>query len=260
MRAQLRLKMSTTPWWERKEAEIQAERGADAACSVSSSTTVRISPSATPPLPRFSTPEDLGHDPDHPSDPPPRSIRMQYSCRTAPDENGVMRRKCERIVKKFRQCPGAPRECLEETREETDETNATSGGMMPGGSSSSSSSGGGGFESHQEFFKTWEGTLGGGGSMFPFGGMLGALFGDEPPGGNELNKDRSEDAGRMNDRRPGFVERAMEDAVGGMFRGLFREMEREMERTMERRPDDGAAGGPPPATRDDDWSRGSRRA
>ena len=29
-----------------------------------------------------------------------------------------MRRKCERIVKKFRQCPGAPRECLEETREE----------------------------------------------------------------------------------------------------------------------------------------------
>ena len=59
---------------------------------------------------------------------------MQYSCRTAPDENGVMRRKCERIVKKFRQCPGAPRECLEETREETDETNATSGGMMPGGS------------------------------------------------------------------------------------------------------------------------------
>ena len=155
-----------------------------------------------------------------------------------------MRRKCERIVKKFRQCPGAPRECLEETREETDETNATSGGMMPGGSSSSS--GGGGFESHQEFFKTWEGTLGGGGSMFPFGGMLGALFGDEPPGGNELNKDR----------RPGFVERAMEDAVGGMFRGLFREMER----TMERRTDDGAAGGPPPATRDDDWSRGSRRA
>jgi hypothetical protein len=95
--------------------------------------------------------------------------------------------------------------------------------------------------------------------MFPFGGMLGALFGDEPPGG-PLNKDGSEDAGRMNDRRPGFVERAMEDAVGGMFRGLFREMEREMERTMERRPDDGAAGGPPPATRDDDWSRGSRRA
>jgi len=181
---------------------------------------------------------------------------MQYSCRTAPDENGVMRRKCERIVKKFRQCPGAPRECLEETREETDETNATTGGML---GSSSSSSGGGGFESHQEFFKTWEGTLGGGGSMFPFGGMLGALFGDEPPGG-PLNKDGSEDAGRMNDRRPGFVERAMEDAVGGMFRGLFREMEREMERTMERRPDDGAAGGPPPATRDDDWSRGSRRA
>ena len=107
-----------------------------------------------------------------------------------------MRRKCERIVKKFRQCPGAPRECLEETREETDETNATSGGMMPGGSSN-----GGGFESHQEFFKTWEGTLGGGGSMFPFGGMLGALFGDEPPGG-PLNKDGREDAGRMNDRRP----------------------------------------------------------
>jgi hypothetical protein len=179
---------------------------------------------------------------------------MQYSCRTAPDENGVMRRKCERIVKKFRQCPGAPRECLEETREETDETNATSGGMMPGGSSN-----GGGFESHQEFFKTWEGTLGGGGSMFPFGGMLGALFGDEPPGG-PLNKDGREDAGRMNDRRPGFVERAMEDAVGGMFRGLFRELTREMEREMERRPDYGAAGGPPPATRDDDWSRGSRRA
>ena len=30
----------------------------------------------------------------------------QYSCRTAPDENGVMRRKCERIVRKFRMCPG----------------------------------------------------------------------------------------------------------------------------------------------------------
>ena len=56
MRAQLCLKMSTTPWWERKEAEIQAERGADAACSVSSSTTVRVIPSATPRFPVFPLP------------------------------------------------------------------------------------------------------------------------------------------------------------------------------------------------------------
>jgi hypothetical protein len=56
VRAQLRLKMSTTPWWERKEAEIQAERGADAACSVSSSTTVRVIPSATPRFPVFPLP------------------------------------------------------------------------------------------------------------------------------------------------------------------------------------------------------------
>ena len=77
VRAQLCLKMSTTPWWERKEAEIQAERGADAACSVSSSTTVRIIPSATPPLPRFSTPEDLGHDPD-----PPTHLLVPFECST----------------------------------------------------------------------------------------------------------------------------------------------------------------------------------
>ena len=56
VRAQLCLKMSTTPWWERKEAEIQAERGADAACSVSSSTTVRVIPSATPRFPVFPLP------------------------------------------------------------------------------------------------------------------------------------------------------------------------------------------------------------
>ena len=256
MRAQLCLKMSTTPWWERKEAEIQAERGADAACSVSSSTTVRVIPSATPPLPRFSTPEDLGHDPDHPPDPPPRSIRMQYSCRTAPDENGVMRRKCERIVKKFRQCPGAPRECLEETREETDETNATREGcsgrrrrrQAEGGSSRTRSSSRRGRE-------RWAAA----GPCFR-SAACSARSSETSHRAGRLNKDGSEDAGRMNDRRPGFVERAMEDAVGGMFRGLFREMEREMERTMERRPDDGAAGGPPPATRDDDWSRGSRRA
>ena len=73
----------------------------------------------------------------HSSLPPPRQIcarhrpfpaspsrRAQYSCRTAPDENGVVRRKCERIVRKFRQCPGEPRELVEESREETDETDA----------------------------------------------------------------------------------------------------------------------------------------
>ena len=43
-----------------------------------------------------------------------------------------MRRKCERIVRKFRQCPGEPRELVEESREETDETDAKSTGSAGG--------------------------------------------------------------------------------------------------------------------------------
>ena len=174
--------------------------------------------------------------------PPSQSRRAQYSCRTAPDKNGVARRKCERIVRKFRQCPGQPRELVEESREETDETDPKS------------TESAGGFEffdrsSSTEFFeKTWEGASGGfpGGVFpgsafpFPFGSLLGALFGEEPPGGSSAGGGRG--AG-----------------PGDAFRGLFREMTREMERMegRDRVREDDAPAGAPAAT--DDWSRGSKR-
>ena len=41
-----------------------------------------------------------------PTHPDPVLSSPQHSCKTAPDENGVMRRKCERITRKFRTCPG----------------------------------------------------------------------------------------------------------------------------------------------------------
>ena len=154
-----------------------------------------------------------------------------------------MRRKCERIVRKFRQCPGEPRELVEESREETDETDAKSTGSA------------GGFElfdrsSTTEFFeKTWEGASGASGGTFPgsvfpfpFGSVLGALFGEEPPGGSSGG---SSGGGRGAG--------GLEDAVGDAFRGLFREMTREAERMEGRdrvREDDAAT---------DDWSRGSKR-
>ena len=159
-----------------------------------------------------------------------------------------MRRKCERIVRKFRQCPGEPRELVEESREETDETDAKSTGSA------------GGFElfdrSSTEFFeKTWEGASGASGGTFPgsvfpfpFGSVLGALFGEEPPGGSSGRSSGGSSGAAGGGRGAG-----LEDAVGDAFRGLFREMTREAERMEGRdrvREDDAAT---------DDWSRGSKR-
>ena len=157
-----------------------------------------------------------------------------------------MRRKCERIVRKFRQCPGEPRELVEESREETDETDAKSTGSA------------GGFEffdrSSTEFFeKTWEGASGASGGTFPgsvfpfpFGSVLGALFGEEPPGGLSGGSSGAAGGGRGT---------GLED----VFRGLFREMTREMEKMegRDRVREDDAPAGAPAAT--DDWSRGSKR-
>ena len=97
-----------TPWWERKEAELREKSSAadDATCSISSSETVRddrfffFPNRARHPLPKH----DISHDLASFRSSFP--CRTQYSCRTAPDENGVMRRKCERTVRKFRMCPG----------------------------------------------------------------------------------------------------------------------------------------------------------
>mgnify|MGYP004241494261 CR=1 FL=1 len=156
-----------------------------------------------------------------------------------------MRRKCERIVRKFRQCPGEPRELVEESREETDETDAKSTGSA------------GGFEffdrSSTEFFeKTWECASGSGSTFpgsvfpFPFGSVLGALFGEEPPGGLSGGSSGAAGGGRGT---------GLED----VFRGLFREMTREMEKMegRDRVREDDAPAGAPAAT--DDWSRGSKR-
>lgn len=99
----------TTPWWERQEAQLAAEGGAgDAACSISTSETVRREDGHDEnPLSRRER-RPLSITPAS-SDPEIRPVFLffpQHSCKTAPDENGVMRRKCERIIKKFRMCPG----------------------------------------------------------------------------------------------------------------------------------------------------------
>jgi hypothetical protein len=105
---------NTTPWWERKNADAQSRDGGGDACSIRSSETVRgarrdRSPRGIPPS-SISSARSLGRPLDARPTPlaPRRPLipRPQYSCRTAPDDNGVMRRKCERIVKKFRMCPG----------------------------------------------------------------------------------------------------------------------------------------------------------
>ena len=174
--------------------------------------------------------------------PPSPSRRAQYSCRTAPDENGVVRRKCERLVRKFRQCPGEPRELVEESREETDETDAKSPGPPAAEFFDRSST---------EFFeKTWEGASGSGSTFpgsvfpFPFGSVLGALFGEEPPGGTR-GSSGAVGAGGAPDWR--------------MSSGGCSEMTREMEKMegRDRVREDDAPAGAPAAT--DDWSRGSKR-
>ena len=96
-----------TPWWERKEAELREKSSAadDATCSISSSETVRDDRFFFPNRARHPLPKhDISHDLASFRSSFP--CRTQYSCRTAPDENGIMRRKCERTVRKFRMCPG----------------------------------------------------------------------------------------------------------------------------------------------------------
>ena len=96
----------TTPWWRQEAAtRRRGRRGGDAACSISTSETVRR--------------EDGHGGPSHganvvlsPSPPPPpdaSEIRPVFLFfpqveQDGPDENGVMRRKCERIIKKLFEC------------------------------------------------------------------------------------------------------------------------------------------------------------
>mmetsp|Transcript_7445 Transcript_7445/g.26537 ORF Transcript_7445/g.26537 Transcript_7445/m.26537 type:complete len:191 (+) Transcript_7445:92-664(+) len=47
------------------------------------------------------------------------STSESITCRSVPDEDGRLKQKCERVRRKFRQCPGRPREEVEVVTEET---------------------------------------------------------------------------------------------------------------------------------------------
>ncbi|GMH37051.1 hypothetical protein BSKO_04924 [Bryopsis sp. KO-2023] len=48
---------------------------------------------------------------------------VSTECRILPDEHGVPQRKCERIFRKFKECPGRPAEVVERVEESTTEPN-----------------------------------------------------------------------------------------------------------------------------------------
>ena len=93
----------TTPWWERPDTQVKQDHlteGEGDGCSNATSTTVRTQAQT------FSPRNQRGAYRTSPKLILTNSLSHQHSCKTAPDENDVMRRKCERITRKFRQCPG----------------------------------------------------------------------------------------------------------------------------------------------------------
>ena len=101
----------TTPWWERGAPRASRDGDVDDACSFSTSETVRRTRTRAPHPrhPRSRVRSSLAHVrplSDRAPSPPPAASVPQVTCKTEPDENGVPRRKCERIVTKFRRCPG----------------------------------------------------------------------------------------------------------------------------------------------------------
>mmetsp|Transcript_1564 Transcript_1564/g.3280 ORF Transcript_1564/g.3280 Transcript_1564/m.3280 type:complete len:219 (+) Transcript_1564:73-729(+) len=105
------------------------------------------------------------------------STSNSLSCRTVVDENGQTRNKCERIIKKFRHCPGRAPEEIESTTEETNEAWPRGGTGWPPLSANPLDS---------PLGRAMDGMFGGGndgkppshGFPSPFGGdPLGSMFG-----------------------------------------------------------------------------------